>query len=169
MESNKRNDFTLEGRLVSNRQVNRIHVQNGLIIGVEPVVGIRDDTELPWIGPGLIDMQINGYSGIDFNTDSLTEDDVIKVTRLLWKQGVTSYLPTVITNSDEAIKRGVAAIARARTMDAMTQASIPGIHLEGPFLSPYDGPRGAHEEQYIQDRIGMYSKAGRLQRKEQFE
>ncbi|GGG07410.1 N-acetylglucosamine-6-phosphate deacetylase [Paenibacillus abyssi] len=140
---------TLEGRLIHDARPYRITLQDGTISRLELLQEDgRDD--LPWIGPGLIDLQINGYAGIDFNTASLSAQDVTEVTARLWKQGVTSFFPTIITNSDENIRKMTAIIAEACRSDRMVNASIPGLHLEGPFLSKADGARGAHDAQYVQ-------------------
>jgi N-acetylglucosamine-6-phosphate deacetylase len=96
------------------------------------------------LAPGLVDLQINGFRGIDFNAPHITETAVAEMTKALWKEGVTSYFPTVITNDDERIEAAVRAIGRACARDELVNLSIPGIHLEGPFISPHDGPRGAH-------------------------
>lgn len=101
------------------------------------------------IAPGLVDMQINGYKGIDLNKEDLKVDLVRRMTELLWGQGITAYYPTIITNSDDTISRLLSVIAEACVKYPEIGASIGGIHLEGPFLSMEDGPRGAHPKQYI--------------------
>lgn len=125
-----------------------IKVENGVIVE-HKVLTDRDNRELPIIAPGLIDMQINGYNGIDFNTFPINEEEIIEITKLLWKEGITSYFPTVITNSDEAIESAVKTIAKACNTFPKLSESIAGIHLEGPFISPEDGPRGAHQKEYV--------------------
>src|SRR5687768_9719882 len=55
--------------------------------------------DLPWVGPGLVDLQVNGYGGMDFNSTPLDEELVQQVTRALWREGVTTYYPTIITNN----------------------------------------------------------------------
>jgi N-acetylglucosamine-6-phosphate deacetylase len=105
--------------------------------------------DLPWVGPGLVDLQVNGYGGMDFNSTPLVEEVVWRVTRALWREGVTTYYPTIITNGDKAIEGAVRTIARARSRDGLVEASVAGIHLEGPFISPEDGPRGAHNKVYV--------------------
>src|SRR5699024_2624712 len=67
----------------------------------------------------------------------------------LWSEGVTSVFPTIITNSDDAISSAMQAIARACANDPDVARSVKGIHLEGPFISPEDGPRGAHNKKYV--------------------
>jgi N-acetylglucosamine-6-phosphate deacetylase len=102
-----------------------------------------------WVGPGLVDLQINGYRGLDFNTTPVPADLPGRVTRELWCEGITSYLATVITNSPEAIEECCRAIAKGCEEDADARAGIAGIHLEGPFISPEDGPRGAHARLFV--------------------
>jgi len=123
-----------------------IHYESGELVQVELSGGkiermTRLDKEAgnqPWIAPGLLDLQINGASGMPQ-----------QFTRALCAEGITSYLPTVITNSSEAIAEAVAAIAAACASDAYTEYAVAGIHLEGPFISPEDGPRGAHGKEFV--------------------
>jgi len=104
---------------------------------------------LSFVGPGLIDLQINGINGIDFNTPSLTRQDIVNATHYLLSQGVTTFLPTVVTNSDENILKIVHTIYQACVTNPIVNDSIWGIHLEGPFISPEDGAKGAHDKKYI--------------------
>ena len=102
-----------------------------------------------FIGPGLIDMQVNGINGIDFNDPALTQQQVIDATHFLLSQGVTTFFPTVITNSDENILHIVRTIYNACLSDPLVNDCIGGIHLEGPFISKTPGAKGAHDEQFI--------------------
>lgn len=142
------NAHVLEGRLVAGGEAVRVTIEDDRIAKLEQLHTAKTD-QLPWIGAGLIDLQINGYAGIDFNTPPVPESSIHEATRKLWQEGVTSYYPTVITNSDEAIESSLRAIAAACRSDEMTAASVKGIHLEGPFLSPEDGAKGAHDAKYI--------------------
>jgi N-acetylglucosamine-6-phosphate deacetylase len=103
----------------------------------------------PYIAPGLIDLQINGFRGLDFNTLPVPDDLPGRVTRELWSEGVTSFLATVITNAPDAIEACVRAIDRACEQDGDAAAGIAGIHLEGPFIAGEDGPRGAHDRRHV--------------------
>lgn len=107
------------------------------------------ENNLPFIGPGLTDLQINGISGVDFNDTKLTREDVVNATHYLLSQGVTTFLPTVITNSDENIMTLVRTIYEASKSNPLVEQCVWGIHLEGPFISPKEGAKGAHDEQYI--------------------
>ncbi|RAV21767.1 N-acetylglucosamine-6-phosphate deacetylase [Paenibacillus contaminans] len=139
--------FTITGRHYASEGAVRITVKEGRIASVEPAG--EAGKGLPWIAPGLVDLQINGYAGLDFNTLPLAVETVQQATRLLLAQGVTSYLPTIITNSPEAIEEAMKSIAAACEADRLTDSTIAGIHLEGPFISPEDGARGAHAKAYV--------------------
>jgi N-acetylglucosamine-6-phosphate deacetylase len=101
-----------------------------------------------YIAPGLIDNQINGYMQVAFAGDGLTVDGVRKATKALWEAGVTTYLPTLTTNSYELLLNNFKALAQARK-DPILQLSIPGYFLEGPYISPIDGYRGAHLLEFV--------------------
>ncbi|KAB7528151.1 amidohydrolase family protein [Flagellimonas olearia] len=125
-----------------------IHFENGVISNI---VDVPSDESFHRIAPGLVDLQVNGYKGIDFNSGNLTKEEVAKVVQCLWEVGVTTFYPTLITNSDENIKNALRAIVEACEEDKLVNGSIGGIHLEGPFLSAEEGPRGAHPLEHIKD------------------
>ena len=93
--------------------------------------------------PGLFDLQVNGFGGIDFNAPDLTADRVAEALVRMRTTGVTRCLPTLITSGFERFA------ANARVLAQMTTPAIAGIHMEGPYLSPEDGPRGAHPREHI--------------------
>jgi N-acetylglucosamine-6-phosphate deacetylase len=103
------------------------------------------------ITPGLVDLQVNGFAGYDVNADDVTVDTLAALTRALWKRGVTTYLPTVITASEEKILHVLSVIAAARRRDPLLAHSIAGVHVEGPSLAAEDGPRGAHDRDHLRD------------------
>jgi N-acetylglucosamine-6-phosphate deacetylase len=104
---------------------------------------------MPLIAPGLVDLQINGFGGIEFNDGELTIEKVRQVAISQDPFGVTAFLATCTTDSYEVLHHAHATIARAiRELPEVAQR-IPGIHLEGPFISPDDGPRGAHPKQHV--------------------
>lgn len=108
-----------------------------------------EEKDIPFWGPGLIDLQINGVNGIDFNNTALTEEDMVTATHYLLSKGITTFFPTVITNSDENILKILSTIYKACLSNPLVNDCIGGIHLEGPFISPEPGAKGAHDEQYI--------------------
>lgn len=101
--------------------------------------------------PGLMDLQVNGYAGYDVNADDVDVETLTALTHALWAQGVTTYLPTVITASEEKIAHVLSVIAAARRSDPLLAHSIAGIHVEGPSLAADDGPRGAHDARHLRD------------------
>src|SRR5699024_2048324 len=101
--------------------------------------------------PGLVDLQVNGYAGHDVNADDVTVETITALTRALWAEGVTTYLPTVITASEDKIRHVLSVIAAARRSHPLLAHSIPGIHVEGPSLAADDGPRGAHDARFLRD------------------
>jgi len=127
-----------------------IQVETGRIARIGPAQVDRAQRDaLPYAAPGLVDLQINGFAGHDFNRTPVPPSLSGTVARELWREGVTAFYPTVVTNGPEAIASQVAAIAEACERDADAAACIAGIHLEGPFISPEDGARGAHALQYV--------------------
>ncbi|EAR68656.1 N-acetylglucosamine-6-phosphate deacetylase [Bacillus sp. NRRL B-14911] len=142
------NYYTLEGMHYKDNKPVRIIIKDGFIESMEPLAAL-EDSEL-YIAPGFVDLQVNGYRGVDFNSIELTVDDVRKACLFLLEEGATSFFPTIITNSFNQIASLTSTISLAREQDELVRSMIPGIHLEGPFLSGEDGPRGAHSKQYIQ-------------------
>jgi N-acetylglucosamine-6-phosphate deacetylase len=107
------------------------------------------DVTLPWLLPGFIDLQVNGYAGLDVNGPDASPAAVAAITDELARCGVTSWVPTVITASEDAIVHSLRAIADARAADPTVARAIPFVHVEGPFLSDRDGPRGAHDRDEV--------------------
>ncbi len=125
-------EISLEGRSISAIQVSSLEKKPDFIFG-----------------PGFFDIQVNGYGGVDYN---LLQGDYLnlgQITSELEKCGVTRHLPTVITNSKEAIGVLFGQLASLLESAAVYRESIPGFHLEGPFISPEDGPRGAHSKEFV--------------------
>ena len=139
----------VKGILYSDGGTVSVALSGDRIIGIERTSDDDQDSGL-YVAPGLIDIQINGYMGVDFSGPDLTVEGVKKATRALWKAGVTSYFPTIITSDIALIKKNFAILAEARK-DPEIGMSIPGFHLEGPYISPVKGFRGAHLEKYIKD------------------
>lgn len=123
-----------------------ILIHQGIIVGIDR--RYTPGNPLIFVAPGMVDLQINGYMGIDFSSQSLTREDMQLATRALWKEGVTTFLPTVITNHRDSLMKSFALLADVLA-DHGLKLSIPGFHLEGPYISPLPGYRGAHLEKYI--------------------
>jgi N-acetylglucosamine-6-phosphate deacetylase len=100
--------------------------------------------ETAWLAPGLVDLQVNGYCGDDFNADDLTVEAVQRLALRLFYTGITMFQPTIITASEEKIIRNLRVIAAARKMNPWLEHMIPSVHIEGPHIATEAGPRGAH-------------------------
>jgi len=138
----------LIGRLVTTGEAVRLTFTDERITGIAPLPA-NLDASLPWLGAGLVDLQVNGYAGWDFNATAPSADIVRGAVQALWREGVTTCLPTIITNTDAAITASLRAIADARRADSRIARTIAGVHLEGPFISPEDGARGAHNRMAV--------------------
>ena len=139
----------IEGILYSDEGWVSLATTNGKISGINRLAKGNNSTKI-YIAPGLIDVQINGYMGVDFSGPDLTVEGIRKATKALWKAGVTTYFPTIITSDFNRLKKNFAILAQAQK-DPEIGKSIPGFHLEGPYISPLPGFRGAHLEKYIKN------------------
>lgn len=97
---------------------------------------------------GFIDIQLNGFKGVNFSAPDLTLDQVRMATRELVKAGTTAYCPTVITSPLDNYKHSLPILATAMR-DKELKPHLLGIHMEGPFISPIEGARGAHPPEHI--------------------
>jgi N-acetylglucosamine-6-phosphate deacetylase len=122
-----------------------VDIEDGLIVAVREAGG----EENLYLSPGLIDLQVNGFGGIDLNSGRLTPDEVLALTEKMLGLGVTTFLPTLITASEPAILAGLKAIAEARQRYPVVRHVVPFVHVEGPSISPADGPRGAHPAEHV--------------------
>jgi N-acetylglucosamine-6-phosphate deacetylase len=127
-----------------------IHVATGELVevsfgssidSVESVLRRLDNP--PLLAPGWIDLQVNGYAGVDYNSPAASHEDIGRSLRELYACGVTRLLATVITGSPDNMAGALRNLAEARERTPEGE-TIEGIHLEGPYISPEDGPRGAH-------------------------
>jgi len=141
---------TITGILYSDNKPVSITIKDGIITGIKRIKKLPAGNEGLIIAPGLFDNQVNGFAGISFTFGggTLSGDDVKKATEELWKAGVTTYLPTLTTNSHELLLKNFSVLGKLKDDPALL-GSIPGFHLEGPFISPVDGYRGAHPLMHV--------------------
>lgn len=140
---------TLLGRRYDNGKPVEIGWDNARITSMRELAPEETPENLPYVSPGLFDIQINGYCGIWFSKVGLTSEEVGNVLKQYLPAGVTQMFPTLVTNSFDALASGFAAIKKACEEHDWIDRMIPGCHLEGPYLSSEDGPRGAHPLQHI--------------------
>ena len=101
------------------------------------------------IAPLLFDIQVNGGFGISVQDEDLTEDNLLELSRKLFHLGIVRWVPTIVSNSIEKTEFLCKVIGNSLKKNKELSFAIPGIHLEGPWISPEDGPRGAHAKEYI--------------------
>jgi N-acetylglucosamine-6-phosphate deacetylase len=135
----------VEGIFYQDESPVRVEMLDGKITRITRIAELSEKSEKLYIGPGLIDNQVNGYYGVSFIDmgEELTMEGIYKATKALWKDGVTTYLPTLTTNKKEIYLKNLSLLAKAKD-DPGIRGSIPGFHIEGPYISPVDGYRGAH-------------------------
>lgn len=102
-----------------------------------------------WVSPGFIDLQVNGFAGCDLNAETVTLELVSDLMYRMFAVGVTTFIPTLITASEDRIAGALRAIRAARDRSSLMRHVIPFVHIEGPHLSPADGPRGAHPRSQV--------------------
>jgi N-acetylglucosamine-6-phosphate deacetylase len=102
-----------------------------------------------WLSPGLIDLQANGFGGHDVNADDVSPDTVAEMVAALARVGVTTVVPTIVTAPEAKILHALAAIRAARRHYPAVAHAVPFVHLEGPFISEEDGPRGVHDSRFV--------------------
>lgn len=98
---------------------------------------------------GYFDLQVNGYGGVDFNSDGLTAEQLHLCCQKLAEDGVGEILATIITADLASMCDRLARLAALREHDPLARELIAGFHIEGPFLNEKKGYRGAHSEAAI--------------------
>ena len=137
----------LDGKHVS------IVVKDGKIVEINRIKELPAGSKKLYIAPGLIDNQVNGFMGVSFLSESwgdLTLQDVKKATQALWERCVTTYLATLTSNSHEELLNIFSRLGKFRNDNSLL-GSIAGFHLEGPYISPEEGYRGAHTLKFIRN------------------
>lgn len=120
----------------------RISIDGATIAAVDRLGAERADAD--YCSPGFVDIQINGARGVDFSSPCLTPESAASLTVPLWKTGVTSFCPTLVTSPLDQLERNFRVLEQARASDADFGSSAACYHLEGPYLSP-GASHGAHD------------------------
>jgi len=142
----------IQGKIPGAEPPVNIIVENGKVIRIEPYQkGSSCDFGGPdlYLCSGFFDPQVNGFAGVDFNSPRLTPEGLHQAARSLASTGVTRFLPTLITSSHERMVCQLKIIADTLRDDSLLQKMCLGIHLEGPYISPEDGPRGVHLRKFV--------------------
>lgn len=115
-----------------------------IISAVEPATS----SDGIYLAPGYIDLQVNGFLGVDYNDPKCTMEQIARSIQGLFATGVTRFYPTVITGSPAGML-GALRNLRCAKERLREGAAIDGFHVEGPHISPEDGPRGAHPRRWV--------------------
>ena len=133
-----------------------IDVATGEFVAVEFDETIREirplentpDEDAPWLAPGFVDIQVNGFAGVDFNNPRVSVRDIGRALDMILTTGATRCLPTVITGGPDDMLACLRNLRAAQTELPRARA-IAGFHVEGPYIGPEDGPRGAHPARWV--------------------
>jgi N-acetylglucosamine-6-phosphate deacetylase len=139
----------IRARHYATGQMADIVCAGGVIASVASPSPEVPDLEADWVAPALFDLQINGCAGCSFNSARLTTDDIRHVIATCRRHGIAALCPTLITNDREALLHGFRTLSRACDTDDEVAAALPAFHLEGPYISAEDGPRGAHPRRHV--------------------
>jgi N-acetylglucosamine-6-phosphate deacetylase len=101
-----------------------------------------------WVAPGWVDIQVNGFAGVDYNAPTAPHEEIARSVRVQYSAGVTRFYPTVITGAPDDMLGALKNLTRAKETLA-EGAAMDGFHVEGPHISPDDGPRGAHPKRWV--------------------
>ncbi|MCC6144276.1 MAG: N-acetylglucosamine-6-phosphate deacetylase [Candidatus Hydrogenedentes bacterium] len=143
-------DVLLRGKLLGTTAPVDVRVRDGRVVFVKrasratPELGDGEAV----IAPPLFDIQVNGAGGVDLQSPTLSVEDVLEVDAVMRTGGVAHWVPTLVTGPLELMERNCRVIAAAIEGRGLARA-VPGIHLEGPVISPEDGPRGAHPRAHV--------------------
>lgn len=117
-----------------------------VITAVDPIV----DPVAPelYLAPAWIDLQVNGYAAVDYNSPHTPQEEIARSIHVLFSTGTARFFPTVITGGPEEMVGSLRNLANAKESLA-EGAAMEGFHVEGPHISPDDGPRGAHPRHWV--------------------
>jgi N-acetylglucosamine-6-phosphate deacetylase len=101
-----------------------------------------------WLAPGFIDLQVNGFAGVDYNDPHVSHEEIARSLRAQFATGVSRLLPTIITGPPDAMAACLRNLSAAADTVPGGEA-IEGFHVEGPHISSEDGPRGAHPREWV--------------------
>ncbi|MBV8072465.1 MAG: N-acetylglucosamine-6-phosphate deacetylase [Acidobacteriaceae bacterium] len=140
----------LTGRISGHRGTVEIRY-NSLIEGVDDLIEGSDTNE--YIAPGFVDLQVNGFAGVDYNDPAAESSAIAASIRTMFETGVTRFFPTIITGSEDRMKGALRNMAEAKAAferaGMVEGQAIEAFHVEGPHISPENGPRGAHPLEHI--------------------
>ncbi len=139
----------IHARHYAGGQLVEIACAAGLIQSVGPPTSPRPDVRAGWVAPALFDLQINGCAGQSFSSLDISEAGIREVAEACRRHGIGSFCPTLVTNSFAALQHGFRTLQAAGAGAKDLAEAMPVYHLEGPYISAEDGPRGAHPLSFV--------------------
>ncbi|HEX4131519.1 MAG TPA: amidohydrolase family protein [Pirellulales bacterium] len=134
----------LIGKRYDNAELVELTIDGDRVARTKPLPAANGAADAPWVAPGFVDIQANGYGGQEFSALEITPEAVARIVRQHYAFGVTGFCPTLTTQSFEVLAHGMRMIAEATRRWDDVRRAVWGIHLEGPYFSKEDGARGAH-------------------------
>src|SRR5436305_705959 len=122
---------------------------DGAIQTIQPATDKPADRQAGWVAPSLFDLQINGADGRSFNSGQLTREDIHHVTAVCRAHGIGAFCPTLITAAQQDLVHALTVIRQSCADEPELDRALPAIHVEGPYISAEDGPRGAHPKRQV--------------------
>ncbi|MGD1071060.1 MAG: N-acetylglucosamine-6-phosphate deacetylase [Bryobacteraceae bacterium] len=119
-----------------------------IIQEIVPAEGTGEHADAVLLAPGFVDIQVNGFAGVDFNNPQASVEEIGRAVGAILRCGVTRFLPTVITGAPDDMLACLRNLRRAQTTIKWGRA-MAGFHVEGPHIGPEDGPRGAHPARWV--------------------
>jgi N-acetylglucosamine-6-phosphate deacetylase len=139
----------IRGRHYATGQRIDITFQKGAIRQIHPAGTSPPDVDAGWIAPAWFDIQINGALGIGLTSTTLTDEQLGRVVDVCRAHGIGEFCPTIVTNSFEVMRQSFLSLERSRAEGGQLARAMPYFHLEGPYISAEDGPRGAHPKEHV--------------------
>jgi len=134
-------------------QIVDVCCDDGKIVSVEKAGNFVPDHQAAYIAPAFFDLQINGAMGVAFSDINLDESGIRKVLSVCKLHGIEAICPTIITNAHTVLIHGFNTLRKACESDPVIARDMPCFHLEGPYISNEDGPRGAHQKQHVRNPV----------------
>lgn len=135
---------------ISGRPV-RLAWSEGRIVALDPVPTNDTAVKETWLAPLLVDLQVNGFAGVDFQSDQVTADDLSHAARRLLAYGCGRFWVTLVTNEWSRLLAQLRRLRQLRQKSMLLKRAIAGWHIEGPFLSSEPGYTGAHDPRWLRD------------------
>jgi N-acetylglucosamine-6-phosphate deacetylase len=120
---------------------------DGVITGVDAQLGAVPRDAL-YVAPAWIDLQVNGYAGVDYNSPQTPHEEIARSIAVLHTTGTARFYPTIITGGPDDMEGALRNLSRAKE-NLLCGGAMEGFHVEGPHICPDEGPRGAHPRRWV--------------------